>query len=91
MKYGLPVVGLAIGALLLSTPQGPANADVQQDLAKGSIIEGIKESGRFRVGVGSFQPWVMRGKYGDMIGFEVDVATKVAEDMEAKAEFFPTA
>ncbi len=41
MKYGLPVVGLAIGAMLLAIPQGPVKADVQQDLAKGSIIEGI--------------------------------------------------
>jgi len=91
MKYGLPIVGLAVGAMLMSIPQGPANADTQQDLAKGSIIEGIKKSGRFKVGVGSFQPWVMRGKTGEMIGFEVDIATKAAEDMEAKAEFFPTA
>jgi polar amino acid transport system substrate-binding protein len=33
----------------------------------------------------------MRGKNGDMIGFEVDVASKVATDMGAKVEFFPTA
>lgn len=91
MKYGLPVVGLALGALLLVTPQGPAKADLQQDIAKLSVIEQIKKTGVFRVGVGSFQPWVMRGKDGTMIGFEVDVASKVAEDMGAKAEFVPTA
>ena len=39
----------------------------------------------------TFVPWAMRNKKGDLIGFEIDVAKKVAEDMKVKIEFVPTA
>ena len=39
----------------------------------------------------TFVPWAMRDKDGNLIGFEIDVATKVAEDMGVKVEFVPTA
>jgi polar amino acid transport system substrate-binding protein len=55
-----------------------------------SLIEEITERGVLRVGVGNFVPWVFRSKTGDIIGFEVDVATKLAEDMGVEVEFVPT-
>ncbi len=44
-----------------------------------------------RIGLSTFVPWSMRDKKGDLIGFEIDVANKVAADMGVKTEFVPTA
>jgi polar amino acid transport system substrate-binding protein len=62
-----------------------------QELASSSVLEEIKKRGSLRVGMSTFVPWAMRDKQGNLIGFEIDVATKVAEDMEVKIEFVPTA
>jgi polar amino acid transport system substrate-binding protein len=35
-------------------------------------------------------PWSFKDKDGNMVGFEVDVATKLAEDMGVDVEFVPT-
>lgn len=70
---------------------GPAKADTQQDLAGASVIEEIKKRGVMRVGMSTFVPWAMRAKDGSLIGFEIDVAKKVAEGMDVEIEFVPTA
>jgi polar amino acid transport system substrate-binding protein len=44
-----------------------------------------------KVGMDIFQPWAMKDKNGKLIGFEIDVATRLAEDMGVKVEFLPTA
>ena len=64
---------------------------VSQELAAESVLEEIKKRGTLRVGMSTFVPWAMRDKKGDLIGFEIDVATKVAEDMGVEVEFVPTA
>jgi polar amino acid transport system substrate-binding protein len=38
----------------------------------------------------TFVPWAMKDKTGKLIGFEIDVATRLAEDMGIKVEFVPT-
>jgi polar amino acid transport system substrate-binding protein len=43
------------------------------------------------VGLSTFVPWAMRAKSGELIGFEIDVARKLAEDMGVEVEFQPTA
>lgn len=83
---------LVLGTIALVFVIGaPARADTQQDLAAGSVIEEIKQRGVLRVGMSTFVPWAMRDEQGELIGFEIDVATKVAEDMEVEVEFVPTA
>ena len=62
-----------------------------QELAASSVLEDIKKRGSLRVGMSTFVPWAMRDKQGNLIGFEIDVAKKVAEDMEVDVEFVPTA
>ncbi|MCG3862661.1 MULTISPECIES: transporter substrate-binding domain-containing protein [unclassified Photobacterium] len=56
-----------------------------------STLEQIKERGTLRVGLSTFVPWAMRDKQGELIGFEVDVAKRVAKDAGVKVEFIPTA
>lgn len=83
---------LAAAALAVCALTAPAQAaNTQQELAASSVIETIKQRGVLRVGMSTFVPWAMRDKEGDLIGFEIDVAKKLAEDMEVEAEFVPTA
>ncbi len=59
--------------------------------AKESIIEKIQKEGVIRVGMSTFVPWAMKDKQGNLTGFEIDVAKKLAQDMGVKIEFVPTA
>ncbi len=78
---------MAASALVFSALAGAAS----QELASESVLEEIKKRGTLRVGMSTFVPWAMRDKQGNLIGFEIDVATKVADDMGVEIEFVPTA
>jgi polar amino acid transport system substrate-binding protein len=56
-----------------------------------STIETIEKRGTLLVGMSTFVPWAMRDTDGKLIGFEVDVATKLANDLGVKLELVPTA
>lgn len=91
MKFLRSLMIAAVAALGLGSAAPAPAAGVQQDLAKSSVIETIKQRGVLRVGLSTFVPWAMRDVNGDLIGFEVDVAKKLATDMGVKIEFVPTA
>ena len=55
-----------------------------------SVIEEVQARGTLRVGLGLFEPWSACNADGELIGFEIDVATKVAEDMGVEVEFART-
>ena len=55
------------------------------------VLEDIQKRGTLKVGMSTFVPWAMRDKEGNLMGFEIDVASKVAEDMGVEVEFVPTA
>lgn len=55
--------------------------------ASADVLDDINERGTIRVGVAEFAPWTMKTESGDLIGFEVDLARKMAKDMGAKPEF----
>jgi len=65
-------------------------ADVQKELRQASTIEKVIRSGKLRVGMSTFVPWAMQDKKGEWIGFEIDVAKKLAKDMGVKVQFVPT-
>ncbi|WP_213864651.1 transporter substrate-binding domain-containing protein [Vibrio crassostreae] len=75
----------AITALLALAVSLPALASETPNLDK------INERGSLRVGMSTFVPWAMRNKQGDLVGFEIDVAKRLAEDSGWKVEFVPTA
>jgi polar amino acid transport system substrate-binding protein len=81
---------LAMAALAALTASGPAPAQ-DQAVAASSVIEAIKQRGTLQVGLSTFVPWSMNSKDGELIGFEIDVAKKLAEDMGVEVEFVPTA
>jgi polar amino acid transport system substrate-binding protein len=65
---------------------GGSLADQQEE----STLDKALKRGVLRVGMSTFVPWAMKDKKGNLIGFEIDVATRLAEDMGIKAEFVPT-
>ena len=64
--------------------------DLQRQLTQESTIEQVLKKGVLRVGMDTFVPWAMKDKHGKYIGYEIDVAARVAEDMGVKVEFVPT-
>ena len=90
----LTEAGLKLGmaaALGLAVATGAVAQSAQQALSSESVIETIKKRGALKVGMSTFVPWAMRDKKGELVGFEIDVAKKVAADMEVDIEFIPTA
>ena len=65
-------------------------ADVRNSLTKESTLEQVLRRGTMRVGFSTFVPWAMKDKTGKLVGFEIDVATRLAQDMGVKVEFVPT-
>lgn len=82
LSLALPVLVLAAGA--------SSAAKLQQQLAEESMIEQVLKRGVLRVGFSTFVPWAMTDKSGQYIGFEIDVARRLAQDMGVKVEFVPT-
>ena len=56
-----------------------------------SVLDTIKERGVMKVGLGIFVPWAMKDKQGELVGFEIDVAKSIAEELGVEIEFIPTA
>ena len=79
----LVVAVVALGAL--ASCGGTKEAAAKEDL-----ITGITKRGVMRVGLSVFVPWSFKDKDGVLRGFEIDVASKVAEDLGVKVEFVPT-
>ena len=63
---------------------------IQQELVQESTVEQILKRGTLKVGMSTFVPWAMKDKTGKLVGFEIDVATRLAEDMGVKVQFVPT-
>jgi polar amino acid transport system substrate-binding protein len=83
---------LAIITLLLLVCLGsPAlGGDMQNKLAAESTIEQVMKRGVLKVGMSTFVPWAMNDKNGQLVGFEIDVAKRLAADLGVKVEFIPT-
>jgi len=91
MKTQKMIVRTAILVLVLfgMTSTGFAGK-LQQQLTSESTLEQVLKRGVLRVGMSTFVPWAMKDKKGKLIGFEIDVATRLAKDMGVKVEFVPT-
>ena len=50
-------------------------------------LYGIQKKGEIKVGVSISPPWVMKNKKGELIGFEIDIAKRLATDMGVKVKF----
>lgn len=91
MKLRLTGIIIALTLVLaLCVPPVFAASDVQKDIAGSSTIEKVLRSGKLRVGMATFVPWAMQSKTGEWVGFEIDVAKRLAKDMGVEIEFVPT-
>ncbi len=84
------VHALVVATMLLGLVFPAVGGELQQKLVKESTIDQITRRGTIRVGMDVFVPWAMKDKKGELIGFEIDVAKQLAEDMGVKVEFVPT-
>ena len=92
MKLSRRFFGSAFALAALVATSVPVMAqEARQALSSESVIEEIKKRGAIKIGLSLFIPWSMRDKNGELIGFELDVGRKLAEDMGVDAEFVPTA
>lgn len=80
------IVSLCILALAMTASAG----ETQQKLVRESTLEQILQRGTLHVGMSTFVPWAMKDKTGKLIGFEIDVATRLARDTGVKVKFVPT-
>ena len=88
MKTGT-IVLMTCALILIMAGVGSAG-QIQQELIQESTIEQVIKRGILKVGMSTFVPWAMKDKTGKLIGFEIDVATRLAEDLGVKIEFTPT-
>lgn len=82
------IVVLLVLLMLAST--SAFSATVRRDLSKESGLEQVISKNRLRVGFSTFVPWAMKNKKGEFVGFEIDVANKLAADMGVEIDFVPT-
>ncbi|MFP4108840.1 MAG: transporter substrate-binding domain-containing protein [Desulfonatronovibrio sp.] len=66
------------------------SSEVRSQLVRESTLEEIMRRGVMKVGMSTFVPWAMQDKDGEFIGFEIDVATRLAEDIGVDVHFIPT-
>ncbi|MGD2126929.1 MAG: transporter substrate-binding domain-containing protein [Desulfobacteraceae bacterium] len=81
---------VVVVALLMAMTGTAFTGDLRQQITAESTLERVLKRGVLRVGMSTFVPWAMKDKTGKLIGFEIDVATRLAKDMGVKAEFVPT-
>jgi len=79
-----------ISVILYGFATVAAAGKIQQQLAAESTIERALRRGVLRVGMSTFVPWAMKDKTGKFIGFEIDIATRLARDTGVKISVVPT-
>ena len=81
---------LLIALILFGFSSAVMAGKVQRELVSESTLEQVLQRGVLRVGMSTFVPWAMKDKSGQLIGFEIDVARRLAKDMGVEVEFVPT-
>ncbi len=74
--------------MLMATLLFPCMAQARD--AQGGMIEQVVRNGVLRVGFSSFVPWAMQDKSGEFVGFEIDVAKRLAKDLGVELQLVPT-
>jgi ABC-type amino acid transport/signal transduction systems, periplasmic component/domain len=87
-KRLVPLALVFILALVLgcSKSEQAPKPQVQQ----AGTLDQVVQRGVLRVGFSTFVPWAMQDKKGEFIGYEIDVAKRLAQDMGVKVQFEPT-
>ena len=89
-KTKLLFLNLLIAGLLLIAPQHVAAQAARPEGTEEAMLEQVLKRGVLRIGMSTFVPWAIQDKSGNFVGFEIDVANRLAQDMGVKTEFIPT-
>jgi len=81
---------VCILAILLVCGCGEKTKTKEAQNEQKSLIAEIHRRGVLKVGMSTFLPWAMKDKKGELIGFEIDVARRLANDMGVDVQFIPT-
>lgn len=81
---------LATAILVMMIACNNNSSPASQAKEKESVIEQVQKRGVLRVGMSTFVPWAMKDKTGNLIGFEIDVAKRLAKDTGVEVDFVPT-
>jgi polar amino acid transport system substrate-binding protein len=81
---------ILVAALMVGIADLAFAGKLRQQLMRESTLEDVLKRGVLRVGMSTFVPWAMKDKTGTLIGFEIDVATRLAQDTGVKVSFSPT-
>jgi polar amino acid transport system substrate-binding protein len=84
------IIALGVIVALLMLVGISCKGEEQQKLTAESTLEQALKRRTLKVGMSTFVPWAMKDKTGKLVGFEIDVATRLAEDTGVKVEFVPT-
>ena len=79
---------LGVLAVLIATPFTMAQT-ASRTARPADSLSAIRKAGELKVGVSVFEPWVMRDKDGELIGFEIEVARKLASDLGVELKLQP--
>lgn len=55
-------------------------------ITQADVLEDVLNRGKLRVGVALFTPWAMKDTSGNLIGFEIEVAKKLTQEMGVELE-----
>lgn len=81
---------LAVVILMVSCGSGDSKTTAADSKEEIGQLDEIVKRGTLKVGLSTFVPWAMIDKNGELIGFEVDVAKQLAEDLGVEIEFIQT-
>jgi len=90
MKTFSFIINTLIIAAVVMVLAACGNNTGSSEKVRESTVEQVQKRGILRVGMSTFVPWAMKDKTGKLIGFEIDVATRLAQDMGVTVEFVPT-
>ena len=83
-------IGIAAVILIVGLSSAVWAGDARLELSKDSTLETVLKHKTLRVGFSTFKPWAMKDKNGQFIGFEIDVAKRLASEMGVEVRFIPT-
>ena len=82
------VLSLACPGITLA--QVPANTNAVYSAPSADTLATIRQRGELRIGVAPAEPMVMHGEDGKLVGYSIDLGTRLAHDMGVQARFVET-
>ncbi|MBL4710888.1 MAG: transporter substrate-binding domain-containing protein [Gammaproteobacteria bacterium] len=80
LRYSLFVISLIFSAAFSQQLLADSNYG-------GTLLNKIQQQGVLNVGVSMQAPWVMKNNKGKLIGFEIDIANQLANDLGVRVKF----